>query len=355
MTAPRMPASVALSLALHAGGLGAFLMLGRSGPVQTQQIVDGVDLLIQAPKPRPGADVPKPKLSTMDFLKLALPAAPRASAPAALQLKTPEVRKIALAEPKLEERARKDMGPKLEALDLGRKADAAKIEAKLEGRRQALATLASMPKLEEVGRRRVKNLPEALALEDKRREAAAAAGAGLALGAGAPSRRQAVAAMQTLQEAAPPPRGGAAERKGLAGLLPEPALEAKRQPVAAGPKLAPPPGEAPKVERRQAQAASASRKSVEIEGPLADRKVVAPVVPAFPDWLKSQGILEAAVSIRFTVNEAGDVMPGLQVVSGSGYGRLDRLAMDALKGWQFEAKPGAGVQWGVITFRFVLE
>ena len=40
----------------------------------------------------------------------------------------------------------------------------------------------------------------------------------------------------------------------------------------------------------------------------------------------------------------------------SGYGRLDRLALEHLKKWRFEALAlGEGNQWGVITFRFILE
>jgi TonB family protein len=95
--------------------------------------------------------------------------------------------------------------------------------------------------------------------------------------------------------------------------------------------------------------------TVEIEGPLADRKISAYSVPPFPDWARSQGILEASVGIRFTVDEDGIVMSGMRVVNTSGYGRLDKLAMESLKSWRFASQPGAGVQWGVITFRFVVE
>ncbi len=94
---------------------------------------------------------------------------------------------------------------------------------------------------------------------------------------------------------------------------------------------------------------------MQIEGPLADRKIASYVVPTFPNWARDQGILEADVGIRFTVDEDGNVMPGMRIENSSGYGRLDKLAMEALKNWSFAPKPGAGVQWGVITFKFVLE
>jgi TonB family protein len=113
--------------------------------------------------------------------------------------------------------------------------------------------------------------------------------------------------------------------------------------------------EAPRLERRQAQAAAAQRKGVEIEGPLSGRKVVAYSVPPFPDWASRQGIMEAEVAIRFTVDAEGAVMPGMSVERTSGYGRLDRLAMDSLRSWRFAPAPGTGAQWGVITFRFIQE
>jgi len=349
----RLPASVTFSLGLHAGALFLFLGMAKEAPRQAQRIVEGVDLLIQAPKPRAAA-APAP-LSTMDFLKMALPTV-RTAAPASLQVKIPE-RKIALAEaPKLEDRAKHDLGPKLAALDLNRqRVEAAKVEAKLENRRQAAATLAALPRLEDVGRRKVKNLPEAVALEERRREVSAA---GLSqLEVKSVTRRQAAAAMATLQEAAPPEAARPAARKGLASLLPEERFELKPQaaPAAAPPRLEKI-AEQPRLARRQAEASmQESKKGVEIEGPLADRKVSAYDIPAFPVWARTQGILEAAVAIRFTVNAEGAVMPGMRVERTSGYGRLDKLAMESLSHWRFEPLLGSGVQWGVITFRFVLE
>lgn len=348
----RLPASMTLSLGLHGAALAVFLGLSREGPKQAARVVEGVDLLISAPKPRPAARAPEP-LSTMDFLKMALPAA-RTAAPAALAVKVPE-RKIALAEaPRLDEKAKRDLGPKLTALDLERqRVSAAKVEARLENRRQAAATLAALPRLEDVGRRKVKNLPQALELEERRREVSAAGLADLA--PKAVTRRQATAALAALQEAEPASEGRPA-RKGLASFLPEERLEIKPQAApAAAPKLAKIDA-APASARRRAEASiSETKKGVEIEGPLADRRVTASDIPPFPSWAHSQGILEAAVSIRFTVNAEGAVMPGMRVERTSGYGRLDKLAMESLRNWRFEPLAGSGVQWGVITFRFVLE
>jgi TonB family protein len=353
-TTARMPASVTVSLALHAGGLFLFLGVAKQAPEQAAAVVEGVDLLIAAPKPAVAAS-PKP-LSTMDFLKLALPS--RAPAAAAMTLKLPETRKpMELATPKLDEKARREL-PKLADLDLSkeRKLDATRLEAKLESRRSATATLAAMPKLEEVGRRKVANLPQALALEERRQEAVAAMGVAPVGKLEAPTRRQAVAAMQTLQEAAPAAPSNQPPSRGLASLLPESQLDMGRAPVQPA-RMAKVAAAAPEPVRRVAQAAAdaGARKGVEIEGPLANRKIVAYSVPAFPDWARQQGILEAAVAIHFTVDADGLVMPGMRVERTSGYGRLDKLAMESLKSWRFAPMPGSGAQWGVITFRFVLE
>ncbi len=351
----RVPASVMLSLAAHAGFLVLFLGVVKEGPKQAAQIIDGVDLLIAPAAPRP-APVAKPALSTMDFLKMALPAAPpRRAELAAVDVKVPETRKPLLAEaPKLEESTRRLASPKLDALDLSRsRVSEAKLDASPVSRRRAAETLAALPKLEEVGRRRVKNLPEALALEDQRREATAILG-GAIEAPRATSRRQAAAAAAVLAEPeAPAP---SAARKGLS-VLPDQLELRPRAEAAIAPKFEAIAPAAPKLERRQAAAATEGgpKKGVEIEGPLKDRRVVSADIPKFPEWARAQGMMEAEVAIRFNVDPEGSVMPGMRVERTSGYGRLDRLCMDSLRNWTFVPAPGSGAQWGVITFRFILE
>ena len=351
MTQARVPASVMISLAVHAGFLVLFMGLVKEGPKQAAQIIEGVDLLIAPSRPAP---VAKPVLSTMDFLKLALPAAPsRRAELAAVDLKI-EKRKTILAEaPKLEESTRK-LVPQLEALDLSRsRVSAAKVDVEPMSRRRAAETLASLPKLEEVGRRRVKNLPEDLVLEEKRREATAIVGG--ALDAPRPtSRRQVMAAATALTEAEAP-LARPSTRKGFS-VLPEQLEMRPRAEATMSPKFEKIEA-APKLERRQAAAATEDgpKKGIEIEGPLKDRKVAGADIPKFPDWAKKQGMMEAEVAIRFNVDAEGFVMPGMRVERTSGYGRLDRLCMDSLRNWTFVPAPGSGAQWGVITFRFILE
>ena len=350
----RLPASVVLSLAAHAGALFLFLGYSKEAPKQVARVVEGVDLLIPTKKPVE-ARRPKKEISTFDFLKMALPSEPpRRAALQAVDVKLPTSRKPVLADaPKLQDSSRKTLA-KLDALDLSRsRAAEATIDAAApQTRRQAAAALAAMPRLEEVGRRRVKNLPEAIALEDSRREATAMLGASLTTPA--PSRRQAIAAAATLAEPERDPGVAVSERKGLS-ILPE-AIDLRRGAEAvAAPKLEKVAPDA-RLARRQAAAADApQKKGMEIEGPLADRRIVSYAVPTFPKWAKDQGILEAELAIRFTVDEEGSVMSGMRVQRTSGFGRLDRLAMESLASWKFVPAPGAGAQWGVITFRFLLE
>jgi hypothetical protein len=84
---------VVISVGLHGGLLVLFAMMARQAPKQAAKVVDGVDLLVAAPKQKLEAPpkVKAPKLSTMDFLKLALPTAPRHVAPAQLNIKIPSV------------------------------------------------------------------------------------------------------------------------------------------------------------------------------------------------------------------------------------------------------------------------
>ncbi|MBI5247705.1 MAG: TonB family protein [Elusimicrobia bacterium] len=351
MTQARVPASVVISLSVHAGALFLFMGFVHEAPKHAAQIVEGVDLLIAPSRPR--VEAAKPALSTMDFLKMALPSTPRRAQLAAVDVKLERKTKLAEA-PKLEDEKRRDLAPKLEALDLARsRVSAAKIDAEPMSRRRAAQTLAALPKLEEVGRRRVKNLPEALALEDKRREATTLLGG--ALEAPAPtSRRQVMAAAAKLEEAQEP-IARPSTRKGFS-VLPE-QLELKPRPDAAMTVRPETIGAAPKLERRQAAAATEEgpKKGVEIEGPLKDRQVTGSVIPPFPDWAKTQGMMEAEVAIRFTVGPEGAVLPGMRIERGSGYGRLDRLCMESLRSWTFAPAPGSGAQWGIITFRFLLE
>lgn len=359
MSSARLPTAFLASAAFHGGALGLLMYAAQVSRKSAPRVISNVDLLIQVKKPLQAPTEPapaKPKQSTFDFLKLALPSVPKAAAPRMVDVKLPELRKPIMPEipDKIVERARKQDAPKLDGLDLGRRdADMARIEAKIPARRAA--ALAEAPKLEEVGRRQVKDLPAALALEESRREAVALKALQPVLVA---DKRRETTMSPALQEAAPAPRAERGLSSKLAGLLPQaPLPEMRPQDVRALPSVLKKAALDQKAPARKAATMieSEKKKGVELEGPIADRKVMAYEVPGFPAWAREQGVIEASVAIRFWVSREGDVLANMRVERTSGYGRLDRHAMESLKKWKFAPVPVDEKQWGVITFKFILE
>lgn len=357
MSQARMPTAFVTSAAMHAGALFLLMYSAQVSRKNTSHVIGNVDLLIQVK--RPAASLPQPvqarvKSTTFDFLKLALPSIPKIAAP--VDVKVPEARKLALPEipNKIVDKGRLEAAPKLEGVDLGRKAlDIAKIETKVSARRAA--AMAQAPILEEVGRKRVKDLPAAIALEENRREA-------VALQALQPmikeDRRRVTTMSPALAEAAPAPISDSGLSSRLAKFLPQRQEAAQAAPMAVpsiASALTTPVAQAKAPPRRAEAIFGDKKKSVELEGPIADRKVTAYEIPDFPAWAREQGMIEASVAIRFWVTREGDVMPNMRVEHTSGYGRLDRHAMESLKKWKFAPVFVEEKQWGVITFRFILE
>src|SRR5581483_9842163 len=97
-----------------------------------------------------------------------------------------------------------------------------------------------------------------------------------------------------------------------------------------------------------------SRDKFQISGPLGSRKVLKAFVPQYPAWARAKNI-EADVAIRISVAPDGSVRDGAVVDRTSGYTELDKLAIEALKNWKFAPFAGGQDQWGVITFRFLLD
>lgn len=356
MSAARLPSAFMASAGLHAAALGLFFYASRAAHREAPRVISNVDLLIQVKKPLqvPQAVQEKAKQTTFDFLKLALPSIPKPAAPKLVDVKLPEARKPLMPETpeKIVEKQRQFEAPKLDGLDLSRRdAAMARIEAKASTRRTA--ALAEAPKLEEVGRRKVRDLPAALALEESRREAVALKALQPALVAD--KRRQAVIAPALQEAASPPPAAGLSSK--LSRLLPQELARPLPQEGRTSPATLARPALEQKPAARKAQAllGEERKKGVELEGPIADRKVAAYEMPDFPAWAREQGVLEASVAIRFWVSPQGEVLPDMRVERTSGYGRLDRHAMEALKKWRFAPVSSQEKQWGVITFRFVLE
>ncbi|MBI4386050.1 MAG: TonB family protein [Elusimicrobia bacterium] len=342
-----------LSVALHVGGVATWLYLHRISQQAPSRVISDVEIIVRAPAPRVAALKAPAKPSTWNFLKLALPSVPKTQAP--LEVKAPEELKRKLIDlPKRLDESKSRMAKQLETLDLDRRRAnlAAMAAAPLQAR--TARALAEPPKLEEVGRRRAsKEILEMAQVAEERRGRLAVV---QELSTAVDSRQARASAAQPLaleQEVAAPSRKGMLDK--MAGLLagdtplrePQagPALPRKLEPV-----------QLPDLPVQRSAALTEKRKAVEIEGPLSKRKVTAYELPQFPAWLAVRGVAEAEVRIRFLVNPGGEVLPSMRVEQTSGFGALDRLAMESLKRWRFEGLAGAtGNQWGIITFRFILE
>lgn len=115
---------------------------------------------------------------------------------------------------------------------------------------------------------------------------------------------------------------------------------------------------AEKVEKTEVgliREAKPEKKSVEITGPVVGRKIVTSYIPVYPDWARAEHI-EADVVIKFYVSPEGKIREKLYLERTSGYSRLDRLAMEAIKKWVFQPlETKGGDQWGIITFRYLLK
>ncbi|MHB2026097.1 MAG: TonB family protein [Elusimicrobiota bacterium] len=352
MNQNRLPAAISISVALHAAALGFFLYSLNAARKSQPKIISNVDLLIQVNQPRSlPANIPRAAPTTWNFLKLALPALPSAL-PKAMSVKMPETpRPLMAAAPKLQDRGLRKPENQMKPLDLNthRALEAKNVEEHL-STSHGIASLAQLPRLEDVGERRIANLPQALKIDDQRRRARA---------------MQVLAAEEDLTQhenlasQAPAPLNEAASPR-----LERRSSFANPLPQAGGISLAPQPQEAPAPslgalplpDSSSRKAALAGRKkSLQIEGPLANRKVLSYVAPAFPRWASEAGILEASVAIKFWVSQDGAVQSDMSIERTSGYGRLDRLAIRSLAKWKFAPIDTNERQWGIITFRFILE
>ncbi|MBI5622287.1 MAG: TonB family protein [Elusimicrobia bacterium] len=94
-----------------------------------------------------------------------------------------------------------------------------------------------------------------------------------------------------------------------------------------------------------------------IDGPIGSRRLLKRSLPVSPEWVSQRG-LDLTVQVKFQVLEDGSVKRGAIIKVTSGFPELDRLALDAIKLWRFEAVPkadsAAPQTWGVVTFRFTM-
>lgn len=356
----RLPQTLSISMVLHATGVGVWLYMNQISKENQSRVISNVELMVAV---RPAAARAPMPPSTWNFLKMALPSVPRQ---APLEVQAPKELRPKIAQDRMlqenQERLRKSLALEAEK-DLGHhRASLEALNAADLNTHVTHARLAEASRLEEVGTHRASRA--AIAMDEQLVEERASGRArpqdiSAMAAAQAPARSQGPAPMETLTEEAAPAGGGRASGgvlSSLANLLPteEAAPGPRTRGYAAGGggdiEAAPAPA------RRKAEAITERKKTAMIEGPLKGRRVVHYEIPKFPSWLQAQGVLEAVVRIRFTVSPSGDVLEETRLVQTSGYGDLDRLAIDSLSHWRFQAiSEESGNQWGIITFRFVME
>ncbi|MFH1724341.1 MAG: TonB family protein [Elusimicrobiota bacterium] len=357
----RVPGAIAVSIVLHVAGMGGFLYHSGKKAGEKVEVITDVELLIEQRAQRRAAMRAQPEPPSMkDFLKMALPKMPKVRVGGPLQVKAPEIKKslMNIPQPELKDRGRLKDASKMNALDLSReRVKLAKVAQPLVDRETK--ALGALPKLAEIGTRKAsRKVIQMAALAEERPERLRGRGLG-AVSKDISSRNAPQLAAPLLAEQGGPKGRPSFEQ--VADMLAKKAPALKLEPEAARPKRLEKraPVATAKLPPRETRAKlrQIKKKAVEIEGPLSNRKVVAHSLPEFPAWARDQGIIEAEVVIKFYVAPTGQVIESeMQVERTSGYGRLDRLAMEHLKKWRFEALPfGGRKEWGIITFRFVLE
>lgn len=358
MATQRMPVSVTASLALHGGLFGAYVMAVQMTPKHAAHSVGPVEILrVTRPvPPTPGAPKPPPPAPSLtNFLKLALPAIPKSAAPLELNMKLPEHQVQMKAPEILKEAARKEV-QQIKPLDLGERA-APKALAALnvpEAGSHRVKALAALPVLNEVGRKQVANLPQAIKLEEQRQQAVQQ----MTFEKMNTPTHVRVAPAQAMLPSEAAPAQTSRVKKVFESVLPTEQIRERPQPSmrAAPAETFKQTAIAPAKRAGSSAMEEAKKGGVQIEGALKDRAVAYPDIPAYPDWLKNRGTPEASVRLNFCVDPSGNVVgrtisPDLS----SGFGQLDRLCSDALRNWKFAPIGAQENQCGKITFNFVLE
>jgi len=350
--------SIIASASFHALLFSLYFYFVLMRPETRNIVLSNVDLIMQEKE----AQVKAPQNKTLSFLKMALPVIPKIAAPevprmAQIDIKTPDRHRPSLDMPKvLSERGGRVTAAQRLEMDANRRVDGGIKDAGLDIKADRSAqAMAPRIELEEVGFKKAPAMPQGLKFEN--------AGPAVRpqtmqeLNLAVDNARRSAAAPQVLSE-----RQGsvaAARQAPAIAAAPQRLTEARSAGVQVAARAQPSisAGTLSLRHNESLRAADApAPQRLEITGPLSKRKVLKYYAPAFPGWARDRGILEAAVSIKFYVDNSGRVLDNTSVERTSGYGALDRLAADAIKRWTFQPITGAAAkQWGIITFRFLAE
>lgn len=93
------------------------------------------------------------------------------------------------------------------------------------------------------------------------------------------------------------------------------------------------------------------QKELDIEGPIAGRKILRWVVPGFPRSAEEQGKMDGKVRVKFWVLSSGEVVETV-IMHTSNVPEFDQDASRALRKSRFEEIKEEERQWGIVTFYF---
>jgi TonB family protein len=94
--------------------------------------------------------------------------------------------------------------------------------------------------------------------------------------------------------------------------------------------------------------------SISGDSELSYEDILSSAMPPVPAWAKSSGISNATITLGFTVDSRGSVLPGIAVKQSTGYHDWDQEVKKTVSRWKFKPAPGVETRAGTIAFRFVL-
>lgn len=354
-----------ISVGIHAVVFGFYFYLLSHVPKTSLTTISNVDILVpERAKPMVRVEKSAKPPTTWNFLKMALPQVPASQVASPVISK--EERRIQMPEPLKENEGRLESKSQLKQISISQKSQAlAEAAAKnISVREQNQIPAGASLDLEEIGSRRAPNLPSDITLENSGMPSFKPQNLREVKAFVAVQRSRPVGPSDPLAPEAQDSATVGRSRQGKIGQLfsgsnlqIHEGSAGRSRPVLAHPKIeAVVSSSKASQQKKEILQVVEENKAAQIAGPLSQRKIIRYYIPSFPDWAKEQRILEATVSIRFYVSRDGRVMSDLSVERSSGYGTLDRLAMETLKKWLFApSNTGSDREWGIITFKYFLE
>lgn len=104
-----------------------------------------------------------------------------------------------------------------------------------------------------------------------------------------------------------------------------------------------------------AQAAGSQKSGFTLSGELSRGDIVRWAMPPYPGWAKQRGLSNITVSVQFSADADGNVLPTMIVTKSTGYPEWDASVKSALASWKFKPAEGAVRRRNAtITFIFIL-